>query len=206
MNAVVRFPPTAAQVTRAEASGALQPVSAAVATLLAPQRVSGRYSEDGAWLGQTEYWAPPAVVPPAAIPDIMRQAAQIDEALAPADRGALLARIHALLSHYRQEALPAAVEQAIAEDWADDLGEYPMWAVEQACREWRRHPTKFRYKPLPGDIRNLCVELVIDLTTMRVRVQTLLDRAAPARVTAGPASRAADVSDRIRKLAAARRM
>jgi hypothetical protein len=71
----------------------------------------------------------------------------------PAARPPLLARVLALLSHYRSEANPPQVEMAIADDWAQDLGEFPMWAIEDAARTWRR--TR-KFKPQICEIRDLC--------------------------------------------------
>ncbi len=42
---------------------------------------------------------------------------------------------------------------AIAEDWNEELKEYPAWAIQSACRWWMSegNPDR-RKKPLPGDI------------------------------------------------------
>ena len=103
----------------------------------------------------------------------------------------MLARIHALLAHYRdRDPLPPAVEAAIAEDWLDDVGEWPGWVVTAACKAWRQHPTKYRYKPLPGDIRALCVEITGKLPVIQKRLERLLASVPslepPTRRIAGP--------------------
>lgn len=43
----------------------------------------------------------------------------------------------------------------MAQDWIDDLVEFGAAAAAQACGEWRRTQTR---KPLPADIRKLCIE------------------------------------------------
>lgn len=48
---------------------------------------------------------------------------------------ALLTRLRA---HYFVSAMSKALAKAIADDWADDLGRYPLWAVKAACDRYRR--------------------------------------------------------------------
>lgn len=68
-----------------------------------------------------------------------------------ANSAALIGR---LLAHYWTTNEPQEVRRAIAEDWLEDLGEFPAGVVEAACREWRRTQTR---RPTPADIRTLCV-------------------------------------------------
>lgn len=49
------------------------------------------------------------------------------------------------------------MRRTIAEDWLADLAEFPAEIVAVACREWRQQPGARR--PLPGDIRTLCIAL-----------------------------------------------
>jgi hypothetical protein len=180
-------------------------VSERVGRLLAPARTVGRYNEEGDFLGVHEEWLL-REMQLEDVPDLRRQLALVEQAFAPANRGALLARVLALLAHYRDpNPLPPAVEQAVAEDWADDLGEYPAWAVEEACRRWRRDPKKYRYKPLPGDIRRLCEEVVAKEAAMADRLRRLL-AATEAGKSAHEGGGAADVRSRVAALAAAKRL
>jgi hypothetical protein len=130
----------------------------------------------------------------------------IEAAMTPMESGRLLARILSLLAQYRSSELPSAVEAAIAEDWLDDLAEFPEWAVIEACRQWRRHPTKFRFRPLPGDIRNLCVEIVGRLPIVANRLRALLASVPKAEILESTADRATDIRNRVVALANARRM
>lgn len=41
------------------------------------------------------------------------------------------------------------------EDWLDDLTEFPASLVSWACKEWRQSQTR---RPMPAEIRKLCVE------------------------------------------------
>ena len=152
--------PFAPSVVGELVSSATAPVSPRVAQLVAPTRTTAILTMPGGddiiFGGVREEWRAPRSVDPADVPDLRRQMALLDEALRPADRGPLLARVLTLLSHYRdQNPLPPEVERAVAGDWADDLGEFPSWAIEEACRRWRRDKKKYRFKPLPGDIRHL---------------------------------------------------
>lgn len=43
--------------------------------------------------------------------------------------------------------------QAIAEDWNEELKDYPAWALQKASRWWMsRNNEKRRQKPIAGDI------------------------------------------------------
>jgi len=49
--------------------------------------------------------------------------------------------------------MPDNVVQAIADDWASELSEYPEWALQKAFRWWMsRSNEDRRRKPMPGDI------------------------------------------------------
>jgi len=176
-------------------------VSARVADLLAPARTIPRYGEFG-YEGESEYWEPKAVTAVDAV-DLRRQLAIVEAASAPGDAGTIMARIYALLAHYRSPEMPEAVERAVAGDWIEDLGEFPASVVEEACRRWRRHPSKFRYRPLPGDIRSICVEIMGKLPTIRDRLRRLLSSVRTSESTDG---RTGDIKDRILRLATARKM
>ena len=68
-----------------------------------------------------------------------------------ANSAALIGR---LLAHYWTTNEPQEVRRAIAEDWLEDLGEFPAEVVEAACREWRQTQSR---RPTPADIRTLCI-------------------------------------------------
>ena len=166
-------PTRSAIATPADAERAVIPVSKRVAALLRPIETIPRYGDHG-YDGGEEIWHPQPIEP-ADIPELRQQLAMVSAALRPGEPGAILARVLALLAQYRErDPLPAAVEAAIAEDWLDDLGEWPLWVVVEAARRWRRHPVKYRFKPLPGDLRALCREIVGDLPTVARRLRTLL--------------------------------
>lgn len=127
---------------------------AEVNAFIKPQSSIPRYSENG-FEGATEHWSPPVVASPSDQALVRDSLDMIEQVMQPAERPALLARVFTLLSHYRSENRPESVEQAIAEDWAEDLEEYPMWAIKEAARKWRRSP-KGRFKPQICEIRELC--------------------------------------------------
>jgi hypothetical protein len=206
--------PFAPSVVGELVSSATTPVNPRVAQLVAPTRTTAILTtpggDDTMFVGVRDEWRAPQSVDPADVPNLRRQMALLDEALRPADRGPLLARVLTLLSHYRdQNPLPPEVERTIAGDWADDLGEFPSWAIEEACRRWRRDKKKHRLKPLPGDIRHLAEEETQQARTLRLRVSMLLKAAAGqgrARPTptAGLPGRPGSVQDRITQLARAK--
>ncbi|MEI7607842.1 MAG: hypothetical protein WCJ64_10710 [Rhodospirillaceae bacterium] len=183
---------------------ALEPVSDRVAELLRPTRTVPRCGDHG-FEGVTEVWEP-RPVSPADVPDLERQLALIEQLMEPGEPGVVLARIHALLSHYRDHIpLPPQVEAAIAEDWLDDLGDYPAAVVVEACRRWRRDPKRYRFKPLPGDIRALCAEVLGQAPVTANRLRRLLTSVRIERQATLP-GRAADVRSRVAALAAAKRV
>ncbi len=79
----------------------------------------------------------------------------------------------ALLSHYRSEPNPPAVETMVAEDWAEDLKEFPVWAIAEAARWWRRNR---RFRPQICEIRKLCEDAVGDAPLVRDRLRAILER------------------------------
>lgn len=123
--------------------------------------------------------------------EIEAHLAALENYLALAGRGELLGRVLALLSHYRMDPHPADIEQRIADDWADDLGAYPMWAVEAAARHWRR--TR-RFRPQICEMIELCEEVAREAMIERDRLREVvgcsravaqLDGRAVARLAAG---------------------
>jgi hypothetical protein len=77
------------------------------------------------------------------------------------------------------------VELRIADDWAEDLGRFPMWAVEEAARRWRR--TR-KFKPQICEMIALCEEAAGEAIAERDRLRRALDRG---RADANPLSRRA---------------
>lgn len=125
---------------------------------------------------RVERWTPPALRSQDEATAVVRRLLALDDALLPAHRGALLARVLALLSHYRMDPHPPEVEQRLADDWAEDLGGYPLWAVDGAARTWRR--TR-RFKPQPAEMVALCEDACSALRQERDRLrQVTEDRAA----------------------------
>lgn len=90
--------------------------------------------------------------------------------LAPVSPARLLARITTLLAHYWEGWADDRLREGVALDWADDLGEYPGWAIDSACRSWRRTETR---KPTPADIRQRCCEETAWYRTMLRRLEAL---------------------------------
>ena len=69
------------------------------------------------------------------------------------DISALLTRLRGV---YFVPTMTPGFAQALAEDWADDLGRFPVWLVKLACDRYRRsEPTKI---PKPANIIAFCME------------------------------------------------
>lgn len=166
-------PRTASQAgSQAGAKGlpTLPEPSRTLISLLAPVSSRVRYSSSGEFLGEIEEWKAPAVTPDQA-EEVSRYLQEVEQILEPADRGALLTRVLALLSHYRSDGHPPQVERMIAEDWAEDLQDFPMWAIEAAARWWRRNK---KFRPAICEIRGLCEELSEQQRKTRDRLHAIL--------------------------------
>lgn len=106
--------------------------------------------------GLTETWSPPAIITAWQAAMAQRMLTDLEvSVLAPAEPDRLLGRLLALLSHYPAKGLTPDVEQLVAMDWVEDLGEFPGWAIDQAARNWRR--TK-KWRPSIAEMRALCEE------------------------------------------------
>ena len=62
----------------------------------------------------------------------------------------------------------------MADDWAEDLGDYPAWVVEAAARQWRR--TK-RFKPQICEMIALCEAECGEKRIHRDRLRAMVDAA-----------------------------
>ena len=83
-----------------------------------------------------------------------------------------MARALVLLSHYRPSGNVEEVEQGVADDWAEDLGGYPLWVINEAARRWRQ--TK-KFKPQICEILEICEQACGDSVRERERLQAIVD-------------------------------
>ena len=147
---------------------ALPQIPAAIAALLRPQEESLRFTETSYYA--VEVWHPREMtVEQARIAQNYLKV--VEKLLAPAEKGRLLTRVLALLSHYRSDPHPPEVEFMIAEDWAEDLGEFPAWVVDEAARQWRRSK---KFKPQICEIRDACLRIVGRDMTLLKRLRGLV--------------------------------
>jgi hypothetical protein len=142
---------------------------AAVARLVAAQGSQLLYPKTGGYR-EVEFWYPPAV-DESTLEAVKAYLKLIDGFLEPADRAALLNRVLALISHYRTDSNPPQVEMMIADDWAEDLGEFPLWVIEDAARQWRR--TK-KFRPQISEIRELCEYIVAKERKVQKRLRQIV--------------------------------
>ncbi|WP_448208148.1 hypothetical protein [Azospirillum sp. sgz302134] len=125
---------------------------------------------DGGFEGLSETWLPPSVTAQQAAMALRALADLESTVLAPAEPGRLLGRILALLSHYPAKGLTPDVEQLVALDWVEDLGEFPAWAIDAAARSWRR--TK-KWRPSIAEMRALCEEACAKERTLARRLRSI---------------------------------
>lgn len=128
-------------------------LSSNVKNIIKPQRTIPTFAKDGSgYNGDIEEWHAPDISPEQA-KELEKSIGKMESFFCSPEKGALLTRVLALLSHYRSEANPPQVERLIAEDWAEDLYDYPMEAIEYAARWWRRNK---KFRPAICEIRGLC--------------------------------------------------
>jgi hypothetical protein len=128
--------------------------------------------ESGEFLGSVEApWTPPTNLPAAVISEARGALVELDRYLEPAAPSNTLARVMALLEHYFVVDRDPRVQKGIAYDWAEDLAEFPEWAVHEAARKWRRMETK---RPTPAHIRDLCLRLTREPVKQRNRLREML--------------------------------
>lgn len=126
-----------------------------------------RFGDNG-FEGLQETWFPPATVSARQAATARRMLNDLEDSiLAPAEPDRLLGRVLALLSHFPAKGLTPDVEQLVAMDWVEDLGEFPVWAIDAAARAWRR--TR-KWRPSIAEMRALCEEAC---TRERVLAQRL---------------------------------
>ncbi len=172
--------------------GSLPPLPDVLAPLMRPQESRLRFTDTSYY--EVERWEPrPMTTLQAA--EAEAYLSVVEDMVAPADKGRLLTRVLALLSHYRSDPNPPEVEFLIAEDWADDLAEFPAWAVDEAAREWRRSR---KFKPQICEIRDACIRIAAKEMRLANKLRRLLQanqrQADPkqqevARITSGLASK-----------------
>ena len=158
--------------SESEAATSIPPMPPAVRAALQPVTSRLLFPESGGYR-QVEKWEARALEPSIA-QEVRIYLAGLEVALKPAERGRLLARVLALLSHYKIDPHPSMVEQAIADDWAEDLGVFPMWVVEAAAKQWR---TTKRFKPTICEMVDICSAALQDSLQVRDRLRQLVDRA-----------------------------
>lgn len=156
-----------------------------VAALPEPLRealAAGRFEHrprfgDNGFDGLSEIWSPPAAVTARQAALAQRALADLEgSVLAPAEPDRLLGRILALLSHFPAKGLTPEVEQLVAMDWVEDLGEFPGWAIDQAARSWRR--TR-KWRPSIAEMRALCEEACAKERQLAECLRKLSDAALP---------------------------
>lgn len=138
-------------------------------------KAAARYRSD--FLGTVEKPWRPSPLPVSEIPAAQQALAAFDEYLRPQDwedNGRAMRAIAALLSYYRQPDRAPDLEASIAEQWGEDVEDYPLWAVQEACRIWRREPDN-RRGPHPGEFRAICESLVGKARLQRDRLRRCLE-------------------------------
>ena len=129
------------------------------------------YPSDGS-IRAIEVWEPPVVTDKAIGTAIWLRLQDLEAHTAPAEPGRLMSRVLVLLSHYRQASHSDAVEQGIADDWADDLGCFPMWAIDEAARRWRKSK---KFRPQIAEMLDLCEEATREAVKERDRLRKILE-------------------------------
>jgi hypothetical protein len=159
--------------TAAIDSTTMPPATPAVTKLLKEgvQSTHFLFPENGP-IREVETWLPPRVTNPRTLEEVGDRLRHLAIALDPAPSGELLSRIMVLLAHYRAPENSKQTEYGIALDWAEDLSDYPIWAIEDAARKWRR--TK-KFRPQICEMIALCEDACGKLKTERRRLESVID-------------------------------
>ncbi|CAO3456709.1 hypothetical protein [Azospirillum argentinense] len=129
-----------------------------------------RFGDNG-FEGLQETWFPPATLSARQAAMARRMLNELEDSiLAPAEPDRLLGRVLALLSHFPAKGLTPDVEQLVAMDWVEDLGEFPVWAIDAAARAWRR--TK-KWRPSIAEMRALCEEACVRERVLAQRLRAV---------------------------------
>ena len=89
-----------------------------------------------------------------------------------AGREAVLKCILVLLSFYYTPNQDDGVATLAASAWADDLAGFPLWAVEQACADYRHENDR---RPTPTHIVTRCADLVFEDGKIIKRLEKLAE-------------------------------
>lgn len=138
-------------------------------------KAAARYRSD--FLGTVEKPWRPSPLPLSELSAAQQALAAFDEYLRPQDwedNGRAMRAIAALLSYYRQPDRAPDLEASVAEQWGEDVEDYPLWTVQEACRIWRREPAN-RRGPHPGEFRAICEGLVGKARQQRDRLRRCLE-------------------------------
>lgn len=104
-------------------------------------------------------WLPPIVdehlrgIAAMAYDKLLEHLEAIDEAKIPL----IIARLKAHNWRYSRRHGSEIAEADLDIDWVEDLCEFPEWAINRACREWRRTREE---PPIIAGIRRLCEDAV----------------------------------------------
>jgi hypothetical protein len=177
---------------RREALAAVLPPALRAAVADRPSRTKALFNEQGDYLGQADDWSPGSA-DPITVEMAGRVLADMERTiLVPADPARLLARVFALFAHCPTKApVSPEVEQIVAADWAEDLGEYPLWAIEQAARHWRRTS---RFRPSIMEMRSLCEEACREERRVASRLKAIA-------ASGEPEKRAPPIVPKLRRMA-----
>lgn len=140
-----------------------------------------RYAND--YADEIETFHPPAVVTAAEAAEARQALVAYDRHLAPAPTARVIGRVTVALAHWYVPDMPHVLAKGLMADWANDLGEFPEWAIEEAFAKWRRANSE---KPRIADIRDLCQRAIRKAAHERHRLRAII------RVAEAPAKPQAD--------------
>lgn len=116
-------------------------------------------------------WQPPESMSEAVRTEARETLSRYRSHLEPASREDVLKQVMVLLAHYFVPGMSVELQSAVAADWAEDIGDFPAWAITVACRDWRWKDEN--RKPTPGQIRALCWEQVRGPRKVMERLEVL---------------------------------
>lgn len=133
-----------------------------------------RFSEHG-YEGEIEIgiWVPPAAISRESCQQAIVTADDYRRYLRPATPEAIAARVAVLLAHFWVSDMTPGMQRAVADDWINVLGEFPITAIIAACENWLKSATR---RPVPADIFARCAADVAAERHILQRLDAILER------------------------------
>lgn len=126
---------------------------------------------DGLRLLITDRGAPPSVPSAEDLPMLHASREMLLQMQKGDDRKEIAILVNRLLLHYPLKQMTPEMNRMVAEDWLEDLGEFPSWAVARACKKYRRENS---FRPTVDKILANCKAEIAPLKHKEFRIGLMI--------------------------------